>query len=1026
MPNIRNVTFLIAAGYVLVLALIIGLGVETVRTVNKLQSISDDLYTHPFRVSNASLDAQSKIALLRNDMMRVALFDGGRKLDELSSETVSLDAAIRADFKVIRTAFLGDFGRLDEIDRQLDEWQQLRARIFGLVRQGKRNQARQLVATKGEGVFKRIKAGNDYVVDFARHEAQGYAENAARESARRIDAIWWLLGGLSILVSVLVFAIARRILLEFRHSEEFSRELVESEQKFHLLFEVANDCMLLLSADGRIVDINRIGYERLGYSKEEMLGRHVAEFDSPEYADQVPQRMALIRNEGCASFESAHVCKDGTLMPIEISARAVELHGQQMYFSVIRDITERKQFESELSQREARYRAVIETSADGFWIVDMEGRLVEVNDAYVRLSGYSREELLAMHIPDLEVRERPEETAAHIEKILREGHDRFETVHRRKDGSSWPVEIVSTYWPGVAGYLFVFATDITERKRQEEEQKLAVLVFQNISEAMSVTDAKNRIVAINPAFTELTGYTAEEVIGRNPNVLSSGRHDGEFYRQMWQALEDTGQWQGEIWDRRKNGELMAEWLTISTIYDDDGWVHRRVALFSDITKKKQSEETIWRQANFDPLTELPNRRLFRERLEQEIKKAHRTGTALALFFIDLDRFKEINDTLGHHVGDELLVEAANRIVSCVRESDTVARLGGDEFTVILSELPDDAHVERVAQDIIAKLVDPFPLGDEMVYISASVGITLYPADTTDADSLLKNADQAMYAAKDQGRNRFSYFTPGLEAEAQKRLRLIGDLRNALVEDQFLVYFQPIVDLSNGRIHKAEALLRWHHPQHGLVSPMDFIPLAEETGMINEIGDWVFMESARWTKRWVDMCGGDFQISVNKSPVQFMSEADIFEIVWFNYLRKLGLSGSNFVIEITEGLLLQGNDDVSNKLLSLRNAGVQVAIDDFGTGYSALSYLKKFHIDYLKIDKSFVSNIESDSNDMALCEAIIMMAHKLGLKVIAEGVETVGQLKLLSGFGCDYAQGYLFARPMPPEDFETLLGTELFT
>lgn len=817
--------------------------------------------------------------------------------------------------------------------------------------------------------------------------------------------------------------IARRIFPAFRQKETFIKALMESERKFQLLFEEAQDCHLLLSADGRIVDINRIGYERLGYTKQEMLGRYIADFNSSEYADQVPRRMAQVQREGHASFESAHIRKDGSVIPIEVNAQIIELGGQPLYYSVVRDITERKQLERELNAREARYRAVIETSADGFWIVGMEGQLLEVNDAYVRLSGYSREELLTMCVSELEAREQPEETASHIEKILQNGHDRFETMHRRKDGSVWPVEIGVTYWPTV-GRLFVFATDITERKHREEEQKLAMLVFQNISEAMSVMDSGNRIMTVNPAFIQLTGYAAEEVIGKNPNILSSGHHDSEFYRQMWKSLADTGQWQGEIWDRRKNGELMAEWLTISTIYDDAGQVHRRVALFSDITKKKEAEEMIWRQANFDPLTQMPNRSMFRGRLEQEIRKSYSGGTSLALCYIDLDRFKEVNDMLGHHVGDDLLVDAARRIASCARESDVVARLGGDEFAVLLTGSPDAAYVERVARDVIAKLVDPFHLSGEVANVSASIGITLYPDDAADADSLLKNADQAMYLAKSQGRNRFSYFTHQLQEQAQKRLRMIGDLRNALVEEQFRVYFQPIVDLSTGRIHKAEALLRWHHPELGVVSPLEFIPLAEETGMINEIGDWVFMESARWVQRWIQLYASDFQVSINKSPVQFMSEANVFDIIWFNYLRNLGLTGNNFVIEITEGLLLQEDQRVLNKLLSFRDAGVQVAIDDFGTGYSALSYLKKFDIDYLKIDKSFVSNLEADENDMALAEAIIVMAHKLGLKVIAEGVETIGQLRLLSGVGCDFAQGYLFARPMPPEEFEALLGSEI--
>jgi diguanylate cyclase (GGDEF)-like protein/PAS domain S-box-containing protein len=443
------------------------------------------------------------------------------------------------------------------------------------------------------------------------------------------------------------------------------------------------------------------------------------------------------------------------------------------------------------------------------------------------------------------------------------------------------------------------------------------------------------------------------------------------------------------------------------------------AFIRDITMKKESEELIWKQANFDKVTNLPNRHMFHDRLEQEMKKAHRAELQMALLFIDLDRFKEINDTLGHDMGDILLMEASRRISGCVRESDTVARLGGDEFTVILSEIIDTSNIERLAQCILKILAEPFQLGDEVVYISASIGITLYPNDATSVENLLKNADQAMYVAKNQGRNQCSYFTSALQDAAQERRRLTQDLRGALAANQFTVYFQPILDLATGRIHKAEALLRWQHPERGMVEPMEFILLAEETGLIHEIGDWVFKESARWAKRWRDQFANDFQVSVNVSPVQFLS-GELSCDAWSAYLRGIDLAGENMVIEITEGLLLKAAAGVTDKLLKFRDAGIQVAIDDFGTGYSSLSYLKKFDIDYLKIDKSFVDNLEVDINDMVLSEAIIVMAHKLGLEVIAEGVETEAQRKLLNHAGCDYAQGYLFSMPVPPEAFEALL------
>ncbi|HEU4853186.1 MAG TPA: EAL domain-containing protein [Telluria sp.] len=444
-----------------------------------------------------------------------------------------------------------------------------------------------------------------------------------------------------------------------------------------------------------------------------------------------------------------------------------------------------------------------------------------------------------------------------------------------------------------------------------------------------------------------------------------------------------------------------------------------LCMIEDVTEKKKSEALIWQQANFDTLTQLPNRRMFLDRLGNDILKCRREGRRIAILFIDLDHFKEVNDTLGHHQGDVLLVEAARRIRTCVRESDTVSRLGGDEFTVILTDMDAIARVEAIAQQILDVLQSPFQLGHEFAYVSASIGITLYPDDAQEIDDLLKHADQAMYAAKGAGRNRFSYFTQALQTAAISRMRLTNDLRSALKGEQFRMYFQPIVHLETGRIHKAEALIRWVHPQRGLVGPLEFIPLAEATGLIIEIGDWVFRESARWTKQWRAEVDPEFQVSINQSPIEFQREGRGYQH-WFAQLAELGLDGNAMVVEITEGLLLDASTGVTDKLLQLRDVGMQVALDDFGTGYSSLAYLKKFDIDYLKIDRTFTRNLAPDSSDMALSEAIIVMAHKLGLKVIAEGVETPEQRDLLRQAGCDYAQGYLFAQPIPADEFDALL------
>ena len=567
----------------------------------------------------------------------------------------------------------------------------------------------------------------------------------------------------------------------------------------------------------------------------------------------------------------------------------------------------------------------------------------------------------------------------------------------------------------------VILVDITERKGNEEKLKLANLVYQAIGEAIMVADADNRIVTVNPAFTELTGYTLQEAVSQSTTLLKSGHQDEAYYQVMWHALETTGHWQGEIWNRRKNGETYLEWLTINTVYDEQNKVRHRVAMFSDITDQKRAEQTIWQQANFDSLTGLPNRHLFYERLAQEMKKSKRLNLPLALLFLDLDHFKDINDTLGHTKGDLLLKEMAQRLLACVRSTDTVARLGGDEFTIILPELREPDSIERLAQDILRQLTKPFQLASERAYVSVSIGITLYPEDSDDIDVLIKNADQAMYAAKDQGRNRRHYFTASMQEAALTRMRLINDLRAALDECQFWLAYQPIVDLTTGTIRKAEALIRWQHPTRGLISPAEFIPVAEATGMIIDIGEWVFREAAQQAAQWRIAHRNDFQISINKSPVQFQKEGN-GHLAWFDHLRELNLPGQSIVVEITEGLLMDAGALISDQLLAFRDAGIQVSLDDFGTGYSSLSYLKKFDIDYLKIDQSFTRNLSPNATDLTLCEAIIVMAHKLGIKVIAEGIETQEQCDLLIAAGCDYGQGYLFSKPVSAEEFGRQLVT----
>ncbi|MDP1612991.1 MAG: EAL domain-containing protein [Sulfuritalea sp.] len=575
-------------------------------------------------------------------------------------------------------------------------------------------------------------------------------------------------------------------------------------------------------------------------------------------------------------------------------------------------------------------------------------------------------------------------------------------------------------------------------RESEDQIRLAASVFEGTSEAILVSTPDNRIVSVNRAFCGMTGYAESELIGGSPKLLRSGRHDRAFYQAMWSRLKETGQWQGEIWNRRKNGEIYPERLSISMLCDRGGKVLHYIAIAADITHQKQAEAVIWQQANYDLLTNLPNRRLLQERLRQALDKARQSGLSLAVLHVDLDHFSEVNDTLGHGCGDRMLKEAGQRISACVAtDGDTVAHLGGDEFILVLEDLADSgSRTEQVAAEILRTMAEPFFLDNETVFISASIGITLFPGDAEDIVGLLVNASQAKQLAKIEGRNRYCRFTASMRETAQTRLQLANDMRGALAANQFEVHYQPIVHLASGRIAKAEALLRWHHPERGLVNPAEFIPIAEETGLIGEIGDWVFREAAQMAKRWCNHCrfsvngvcaaiatidvgaqACPHQITVNKSPRQFFSGRT--DQTWIAYLRENDIYPRSVTIEITEGLLLDQHPEIMEKFNAFRAIGMQIALDDFGTGYSAMSYLKKFDIDYLKIDRSFVRDIVTDPSDRAIAEAIIVMAHKLGMKVVAEGVETSEQRDLLAAAGCDYGQGFLLAAPIPAEQFASL-------
>ena len=796
----------------------------------------------------------------------------------------------------------------------------------------------------------------------------------------------------------------------------------QAEEKLKLqatMLDAISDTVFLLDLKGNFLYLNKAAWESRGYTREEMLSMNLRQLNVPAYNELLAPRFKQLLAEGHAQFESAHVRKDGSVMHVEIRSSLIESDGEKFFLSTIRDITERKRDERKLLERQAWLQAVLDNMPHIIWLKDSSGCFITANNLFLQQAGmHCIEDIVGKNDFDVWPEMLARKYRADDDEVMVSRSQKFTEEQALDRGHPYWSETFKTAIVTEGGEVVGttgFSRDITERKRIEESLQIAALVYRNSGEAMLVTDEENRILDINPAFTRVTGYTLDEIRGLNPRIFKSGKHGEEFYRSLWQALHAQGQWQGEIWDFKKNGDLYAKFLTINAIRNNSGKIHRFVALFSDITEKKRAEELIWNHANIDPLTRLPNRRLFHDRLGHEILKANRAENHLALFFIDLDRFKQINDTLGHDAGDVLLVEASRRISECVRETDTVARLGGDEFTVILTELRGKTYAERIAQSIIEKLSLPFDLDGELGYISASIGITFYPDDANAREDLLKCADQAMYAAKNAGRNGFSYYVSGMKQQLQSRTSLGNSLHQALERNEFEVYFQPIVDIATRKTIKIEALLRWTHPQQGRISPTEFIPLAEELGLIRGIGDWVFQQAAEFARHLRNDLGREIQVSVNKSPSQFVS--GVCSSDWVDTLYRLGLPGGSLVVEITEGLLLNPDPAIQKQLDLFRSHGAQIAIDDFGTGFSSLSYLKKFDIDYLKIDRSFIQAIASDENDRVLVEAIIAMAHKLRIMTIAEGVETEEQLRILTEYGCDLIQGYLFSHPLPANELE---------
>jgi diguanylate cyclase (GGDEF)-like protein/PAS domain S-box-containing protein len=678
---------------------------------------------------------------------------------------------------------------------------------------------------------------------------------------------------------------------------------------------------------------------------------------------------------------------------------------------------------AELAEQKMLFEAIFNGVPDAMVLADANRDVVLVNPAMSRIFGYDPEEVKGRNaaifyaLPE----EYERQGRVRYNPDSEQTFEPFEVNYQRKDGEVFPGETVGTVIRDeagvVLGYLGV-VRDITERKRLEQELRQAAAVFENTTEGVVLTDARGRIISVNQAFSGITGYQMHEVAGKTPRVWKSNRHDEAFYQSLWASLLETGSWRGEIWNRRKNGDVFPSLLAINSVHDDAGELINYISVMTDITALKQTQERFQHLAHHDPLTGLPNRLLFHARLEHALERARREGIQVAVMYIDLDNFKSVNDSLGHPVGDQLLQEVAKRISGRLREQDTVARVAGDEFNVILEQVesPEDAVV--VAGKLLSAFDAPIMLDSHELHITLSIGIACFPDDGADVISLVKNADAAMFRSKQNGRSRYSLYTSELTQKASERLQIENDLRRALKQEEFVLYYQPQYLVSSGEMVGAEALVRWEHPDQGLIPPNKFIPIAESSGLIVALGEWVLRTACSQMRQWRESGFGLGRIGVNVAGQQIQHGEMVSTVK--QALSDTGLDPELLELEITENFIMGQTDESINVLHELRSLGICLAIDDFGTGYSSLSYLKRLPIDRLKVDRSFISDIPMDMNDVAITKAVLAMASSLELEVVAEGVETREQLEFLRHEGCDEAQGFYYSRPVSADDFAALL------
>lgn len=827
-------------------------------------------------------------------------------------------------------------------------------------------------------------------------------------------------------------ALAERLAGMHADSIEAQRKVQSWVDKLSMAVEQNPATIYITGLDGRIEYVNDKFVETTGYSREEAVGENPFVLSHGTVGDAIYREMQETLASGLTWYgELQNTRRDGTrYWERAMIAPIKDRDGATTNFVAIKEnISELRDVLIRLQETESRFRAAMSVMVEGLAIVGEDGAFLFGNRAAEICLGFPEWGLQGHCLQDIPYELLDGEGAVYaknedvMSQAVREGNEQRNRVlgMRSADGKiRWlqinasPLRVGGTQNPGV---VMTFS-DITERKLAEEQLNLAFAAIRCSGEGILVTDACWRIVSVNPAFEKVTGYCAEEMIGNTPDMIIAIRPEENFRASVQAAMEKSGYWQGEVWNRRKNGETYPEWLGISAVQDADGRAKYYVHIFSDMTERMEAQKRIEFLAHHDPLTELPNRLLLRDRVVQARAQACRTQSRVALMFLDLDRFKTINDSLGHPVGDALLKAVVERLKRCVRESDTVSRQGGDEFVVLLNDIRDGEAVSRVADKIHQSMAEPFVVGAHLLSTSFSIGIALYPDDGDDFDSLLQKADTAMYHAKEAGRNGHRFFTEQMNRQVVENLMLETQLRSALENREFVLHYQPQMDLQEGRIVGVEALIRWNSPEHGMVSPARFIPVAEESGMIVPIGAWVLQEACRQARAWQEGGLPPFTVAVNLSAIQFR-RLDLVNTV-INALVLSDLDSQWLELELTESILVQDAETTLDTVRRLKALGIKLSVDDFGTGYSSLAYLKRFAVDKLKIDQSFVRDLLEDPDDAAIVRAIIQMAHSLKLKTIAEGVENAELGGMLRLFHCDEIQGYWLARPMPADELEAFV------